>query len=87
MARTSCAAPAQSLDAAIKSLQHDLLPIINNFPDEGAILVYRGAMDHIVVCAPATCKAYLPKKYSGWDIHFVDSAGTVTIDMDQLIIL
>ena len=38
--------------------------------------------ENIVVLAPLKYKAYIPKKYNGWQIVFVEDMGNDQLDLD-----
>ena len=72
------------LENDIESLRKDLAPLLPMlaYDKQGMFIGHNG--NDIMVFAALKYKAYIPKKYNGWDVIFVDSDGKdIEYDLDS----
>lgn len=77
------------LETSIEKLKTDLKPIEQQMlsTKEGMFISYeKDPIPRIVVYASRRFKAYIPKKYDGWDIHYIEWDGSEPdLDLDLVI--
>lgn len=71
------------LEISIDNLKNDLLPLQNTLKSnkEGMFITHNG-LDTILVYADNKYRAYIPKKYESWEIHFIHWNGIDDIKLD-----
>ena len=70
------------IEESIERLKNDLKPLEFQMKDlkEGMYITHNN--DKIAVYASLRFKAYIPKKYDGWDVLFVEWDGQSEIQLD-----
>lgn len=74
------------LSSSAAELQDELLPLVNLFiSDEESYAVSHDGHECLLVYAPERLLAYVPKKFNGWEIHFIpwDGDENVILDIEQ----
>ena len=76
----------EALEESVEKLNKDLHIMRNLLMLEGKTMITAHDNVRILVFAPSTYKAYVPKKYDGFTVEFSDWYGTIEpIDMNTLI--
>jgi len=81
----------EMLEDSIERLQKDLLPLEQQMlvADDGIFITYDDGDNNnpfIIVYSPDKYRAYIPKKYDGWAVKFIEWNGEdIQLSYDQTI--